>query len=294
MRIVHLFLLQWVNNLMAATSCLVQTGASAGKQIQAQHRATAQYNRISLLNSKSADVLSDDEAKELCSLMSKKDPYDASLFSQKHQAHKKQHNVNFATLVKNCVQQGGDALVFYLDGENGGTTRVLQQEGFASSNLYVANMYQDTVNRLKSDFAGLTNVYLGRAEEVLRCEPLASTQFRGYYLDLCGGFTSPLLDLVSSIFGDSRMNAPSRAPSFGLGFTLLNEDGRGISSLVDREQDITRALFSVSKKHDYKMQYVGDDPCAFGLTSSPIKRLHGDQASTTWLVFTSTRPKRPS
>ena len=222
-------------HLSAVTCCAGGTRESPGAKNQRRQRGEARQNLLSELHDARHQKL------KIEGLMRSGDTYNAGDFSQLHLDFKASHNAVFIALAEwahacDCVPVEHRPLpapnVFYLDGSDGGTTRALLASGFATSQLHVANMFQNTVAALVSPPLSLdaSRVVLGRAEDALS-EELADTPFAAIYLDGCGGAPGPLREMVRAVF-----HAPSRKSSrLALGFTLTQAHPSGLS-LADREQ----------------------------------------------------------
>mmetsp|Transcript_901 Transcript_901/g.1626 ORF Transcript_901/g.1626 Transcript_901/m.1626 type:complete len:133 (-) Transcript_901:260-658(-) len=70
--------------------------------------------------------------------------------------------------------------------------------------------------------------------------------------------------------------------SMALGFTLTEAEPSG-RKLFDREQDVTRAVTSASRRQGFRMVRVGDDPRRFGVKEHTGKKSEG--VLTTWLFL---------
>lgn len=222
-------------------------GKEAGIQLQRLWKSSAQMDLINMLNLKSEN----DESRKALSRLLLKDSYNSSLFSDSHIRFKRIHNEVFALLSTYAVNSTNDSLnefvkVFYLDGKDAATTRVLVNHGFDPRNsLYVANIFNETVCTLKSEF-NISNVYHGTASDVLKVNPMCnSIPFVAYYLDGCSGSSEAMISIIQSIFCPSRL--PLLPAQFFIGITLTEADPSG-RSLQDREQDVTRYLYQCCAK----------------------------------------------
>jgi hypothetical protein len=164
--------------------------------------------------------------------------------------------------------------------------------------------------------------YHGQAHDSL-FTVFSSIPFCAYYIDGCSGSSQSIVDILSSIFIDSRLSPPpppappppppqefvaldisaegdleldpessmtkmsetalNLLPNFSIGFTLTNAGGKDPRSLVDREQEVTKCINKMSRKYGYSMTYVGDEPELYGIGFSPLKR-EGD-VQTTWVML---------
>lgn len=226
----------------AITCCAGRTWESPGAKNQRRQRGEARHNLLSELDA----ARGGHRKLKIEGLMRSGDTYNAGDFSQLHLDFKASHNAVFIALVEwahacDCVPEHRKLPapnVFYLDGSDGGTTRALLASGFATSQLHVANMFQNTVAALVSPPLSLdaSRVVLGRAEDALSDE-LADTPFAAIYLDGCGGAAGPLREMVRAVF-----HAPSLESSrLALGFTLTQAHPSG-RSLADREQVGARSI----------------------------------------------------
>jgi hypothetical protein len=252
------------------------------KELKRLKKAENRINHIANLLSKK-DRISLSDKKALDNLLSR-DTYDPTLFTESHRQFKRIHNDVFILLALHCSSGVSNRPVFYLDGSDGGTTSYLRKAGWSNGNLYIANLFQDTAKALK-DSHGVTNVFVGRAEDVLASTALGHVPFVAYYLDGCGGSSAPLIAMLEAIFCDARMpRSPEPPPAaFAVGITLTESDSIGGRSLADREQDVTRRLAQLARARRLRMDYAGDDPARFGLSESPRKR--DGIAQTTWIVL---------
>jgi hypothetical protein len=263
----------------AVTCCAGGTrdSESPGAKNQRRQRGEARQNLLSELD----DARGGHRKLKMEGLMRSGDTYNAGDFSQLHLDFKASHNAVFIALAEwahacDCVPVEHHTLpapnVFYLDGSDGGTTRALLASGFATSQLHVANMFQNTVAALVSPPLSLdaSRVVLGRAEDALS-EELADTPFAAIYLDGCGGAPGPLKEMVRAVF-----HAPSRKSSrLALGFTLTQAHPSGLS-LADREQ-VTFATISFNPARTLACQTVSfyDDEGA-GLSLADRARIRHD------------------
>jgi hypothetical protein len=156
--------------------------------------------------------------------------------------------------------------------------------------------------------------YHGQAHDSL-ITVFSSIPFCAYYIDGCSGSSQAVVDILSSIFIDSRLSPPppqesissnvsaeedleldpessltevsktvmKLLPNFSIGFTLTNAGGKDPRSLVDREQEVTKYINKMSRKYGYSMTYVGDEPELYGIGFTPMKR-DGD-VQTTWVML---------
>ena len=264
-----------------------------GKQILKQRKCEAKMNRISdILINKQRNESNIMEQKELTGLLYQ-DTYQTLDFTESHRIFKVLHNNVFTTLIQyvasfNSVSSSisKSLPVFYLDGTEGFTTQALLASGFNIQDFYIANIFPDTVTTLR-DIHGVSNTFVGRAEDVLSTSELNTIPFVAYYLDGCGGNTIPIIAMIDTIFSNhSKTSSSSLFISLNriaLGFTLTNAYAPGDRSLIDREQDITRHVAMLCRNNNYFLEYIGDDPLKYGLESSPQKR-HKD-TQTTWLML---------
>lgn len=253
--------------------------SNVGRQNQKLYKSQARTNRIAELQSRNT-LTTSSSSRELNSLM-RADSYDSRLFSDAHRHFKCIHNNAFVILARYCLKNSSSARVFYLDGYDGSTTSALLAAGFLLNDLFVANIFPDTVQNLKSSH-GLANIFLGRAQDALASEPLMRIQFAAYYLDCCGGSPGPIIDMIDAIFSNTKRNLLPLPRRFVVGITLTESDPSG-RSLADREQDVTTTLSRHARLSNYTMEYVGDDPEKYGLKESPQRR-HGC-TQTVWLVM---------
>ena len=234
----------------AVTCCAGGTrdSDSPGAKNQRRQRGEARHNLLSELDAARGIASEGHRKSTIEGLMRSGDTYNAGDFSQLHLDFKASHNAVFIALAEwahacDCVpveqhQTLPAPNVFYLDGSDGGTTRALLASGFATSQLHVANIFENTVAALVFPPLSLdaSRVVLGRAEDALSHE-LADTPFAAIYLDGCGGAAGPLREMVRAVF-----HAPSRKSSrLALGFTLTQAHPSG-RSLADREQ-VPAAIF---------------------------------------------------
>lgn len=163
--------------------------------------------------------------------------------------------------------------MFYLDGKDGASTMVLLDAGFDRKDLYVVNEYEEVVQSLRGPPYDLTCCTHGRAEESLN--DLQETPFAAAYLDGCSGSPDPIINMSKGLF------LGELAPSIAIGFTLTLAEKSG-RELIDRIQDVTRAIHYISREKDYTMYHVGDDPLRFGV--DPRLPCKHDGTVTCWLV----------
>ena len=244
---------------------------------QGSHRSAARSQRISeLLNAGAGADLSSAEAKELSGLMSKGDPYDASLHTPSHSAFKAEHNRVFSALLSSCDGEP----VFYLDGPDAGTTRRLLEDGFPAASLHSAALFESTAERLR-DLVPAENVPLTAAEEAL-AGTFSRTAFAGYYLDGCSGLAEPIIRMCGlALDGDRPLPKAGRVV---IGFTLTVAEPSG-RPLPDREQDVTAAVAGMARARGLDMQRVGDHAERWlGEGARPPTRFEG-RAQTTWLLL---------
>ena len=212
------------------------------------------------------------------------DTYNTEFFSESHRQFKQLHNDVFASLAQNCSGKQHRP-VFYLDGMDGSTTRTLRSAGWKDEELFIANIFPDTAETLRICH-GVKNVYVGRAEDVLKNKSLSHIQFAAYYLDGCGGSSAPLLSMIDAVFCETRIDK-NLAPimPFAIGITLTESDSIGRRSLADREQDVTRGLATLAASRGLRIDYVGDNPGRYGLNESPMRREGITQ--TVWIHVSS-------
>jgi hypothetical protein len=238
------------------------------KQMRRLRKAEARMNHIERLLTRKQTIGSEDQ-KALNSLLVQ-DTYNPEHFSKSHQQFKLTHNNVFVALSHYCCSERHHRPVFYLDGLDGFTTRTLRSAGWNDDELFCANLFEKTAGLLK-ECHGVKNVFVGRAEDVLKSDDVAHIPFAAYYLDSCGGSSSPILAMLHAIFCDARMNSTPPAP-FAIGMTLTESDSIGVRSLADREQDLTRGLTALAAARGLRVEYVGDDPGRYGLDDSPMRR----------------------
>lgn len=250
---------------------------SLGRHLQCHHKTNARINTIfDLQQKRNAEPLNVSQSRALAALL-RNDTYESKSFTPNHRAFKIEHNNVFSTLSWQCSNDDGSIQpLFYLDGKDGDSTNVLLKNGWSENGLHVANMFQDSCDRLRNSFKDL-NIHFGLAEDVLLSETLQKKQFVGYYLDGCGGATAPILKMLDAIFSQTR-KIP-RKITIGITLTEAVVTGR---SLADREQDCSRHLAGLCRTSGRTLEYVGDNPAKFGLSSSPPRRDQGTQ--TTWFV----------
>lgn len=258
------------------------------RRLQGEARA----NRIFALLGEPGAPLQDNDAKALNGLLRGEDPYDASHFTAAHRAFKDSHNKIFAAMAKYCCSSA-EANLFYLDGADGGTTRSLRAAGFGLGQLYSANLFDATVEALRSNPATrLKHVVPGRAEEALAVD-FAHVPFAALYIDGCGGTTAPIIaaiDAAMDAAGHRRRREQASAsadltpPSkMAVGFTLTLAEPTG-RALSDREQDVVRGVVAAARRAGYTgpVRHVGDEPERYGVDPGTCKREQG--TLTTWLV----------
>lgn len=245
---------------------------------QEKFKREAQFRRIEYLNS-NRDRLEYPQLRELEGLQSKGDPFDANLFGDDHVAFKQAHNSILARLATISASAAGtppsEASVFYLDGFDAATTQTLLTAGFSPKNLFVANDWSATVQAL-SVFN--INCHHGRAQDVLCEESTVKIPFCAAYLDGCGGAPEPVIEMVQALFGSMIHHSPP--PCLAIGFTLTSAEPTG-RELLDRIQDVSKAIFQEAKQMGYQMKHVGDDPESYGLSPN-ISRKH-EGTSTSWI-----------
>mmetsp|Transcript_50487 Transcript_50487/g.100786 ORF Transcript_50487/g.100786 Transcript_50487/m.100786 type:complete len:144 (+) Transcript_50487:200-631(+) len=91
-----------------------------------------------------------------------------------------------------------------------------------------------------------------------------------------------ILAMVGAIFHEKRRQWQVNPGSMALGFTLTEAEPSG-RKLFDREQDVTRAVTSASRRQGFRMVRVGDDPRRFGVKEHTGKKSEG--VLTTWLFL---------
>ena len=254
---------------------------SVEKELKRLRKAENRMNHVANLLLKK-DRISSADQKALDKLLTR-DTYDPALFTESHRQFKQTHNNVFTLLALHCSSSSvSNRPVFYLDGSDGGTTNCLRRAGWSNGDLYTANLFQETAKVLR-DAHGVTNVFVGRAEDLLSSAALDHVPFVAYYLDGCGGSSAPLIAMLEAIFCDARMPPAPLPSAFAIGITLTESDSIGGRSLADREQDVTRRLAQLARARGLRMDYAGDDPGRFGLSESPRKR--DGITQTTWLVL---------
>lgn len=251
-------------------------GARNLRRRKAEARAN-RLNELHLQGAAGAGQLQPSARKELHALL-QQDSYDPSDFGPAHKEFKAAHNAMFVTLASLCG--GSGSAVFYLDGSDGASTTSLQEAGFDVSQLFVANMFSDTCDRLREPPLSLTNVEHSRAEVALAPGgAFAGQPFAALYLDGCGGAVEPLAAMLEALFEESRRSVNPRR--LAVGFTLTEAEPSG-RSLSDREQDVVRAAVRASAAQRYTVFHVGDDPWHWGV--DPVVRKKVGSTLTSWLV----------
>ena len=254
--------------------------ASEGARNLRKIKAEARANRVDdLLEQSAAGVLDVGQSRELAALLSVGDSYSPSDFSAAHVHFKAQQNEVFVQLALHCsaADETPAGNVFYLEGSDGGSTSALVAADFDVDQLFVANMFHETCEQLRTAWK-LQHVEEGRAEEVLR-GPFRAQPFVAIYLDGCGGSTGPLISMIEAVFDQCRHDInPAR---LALGFTLTRAEPSG-RLLANREQDITRALVAACRAQGYGVTHVSDAPERFGVSADVDKQEGG--TLTTWLV----------
>lgn len=261
----------------------------AGLRNMRRLQGEARANRIAILGETGAH-LQENDAKALTGLLHGDDPYDASHFTAAHRAFKDSHNTIFAALAEYCCSSAADANLFYLDGANGGTTRSLLAAGFGMDQLYSANLFDATVEALRTNPATrLKHIVPGRAEDALAVGGcFAHVPFAALYIDGCGGTTSPVIAAIDAAMGAAgdqrgRLEQAAPPPKMAVGFTLTLAEPTG-RALSDREQDVVRAVVAAARRAGYAgpVRHVGDEPERYGVDPATCKREQG--TLTTWLI----------
>jgi hypothetical protein len=278
-----------------ATTTTTTAAANNTRRLKNQGR----HRRIEVLleNSTSASSLTPNESRELENLQLLGDPYNASLFPDAHVDFKQQHNQAFCDLLLHTqtqtqTQQPQPQIllgpVIYLDGADGGTTRVLLERGIPADRLHVVNDWPDTVQTLQEDYQDI-HLYLGKLQDMdCTTQLLPSSFFAGAYLDGCGGLTQPILDMVANILppeastSTTQQQQQQQQHQMVLGFTLTNAEPTG-RPILDRIQDVTRYIRGAAASRGYIMHHVGDDPERFGVDPN-LMRQH-ETTTTSWVVL---------
>ncbi len=223
-----------------------------------------------------------EEVSELNGMLAKGDSYDVSQFTTEHQQFKAAHNVVLAKLLYWC--SGGN--VFVLDGEDGGSSRsLIEESGIAPSRIYVANRHKQSVDSLvEKALLPASNIILARAEDALQTDgALGSNRisFSCFYLDACGGQTSPLIRMIQGALGKPSGDN-EEAKRMAIGFSILG-GGKDSRSLFDKEMEVVRAAVLMAKRRGMVVSHVGDDPRRYGV-SEKLRKVEGGTL-TTWLAL---------
>ena len=266
-----------------------------GAQNQRRQRSEARHNKLSDILREAAGGGADAaDLAALRGLMSRGDTYDSAMFTPPHLEFKAAHNAICIALAE-WVAAGGDGRkpnVFYLDGSDGGTTVALRCAGFHTSQLHVANMFEETVEALLLPPHSLDRdrIVHGRAEDALSGH-FRTADIGVYYLDGCSGMTAPLIEMLQALFANQAL-ADRRVGGGGgvhgkwrrrlaIGFTLTEAEPTG-RSLADREQDVVRALVSAGGALGFTSARAQDQPQEYGIDAATLKKQGGTM--TTWLV----------
>lgn len=261
--------------------CKVRCCIDGGRNLR-RAKAAARANRIETLRTTATREF---EKKELAGLLSRGDPWDPSHFTESHSSFKAAQNEQFVRLALHCANETARRPnVFYLDGREGGSTCALLSAGFVVQQLYVANNFDHVCMALKAAPHHLVpnQVLTSSAEDALSGDsPFASIPFTAFYLDGCSGLAAPLVRTVEAVFAPSR--ASIHPQCFAIGFTLTEAEPSG-RSIVDREQDVHRAIASACRRSGFSMSHVGDEPLHYGVRPDILKKEGG--TLTTWVVCT--------
>jgi hypothetical protein len=237
--------------------------------------------------------------KELNGLQSKGDPYDAALFSEGHAAFKRGHNQVLVHLAQNLGEDSGwrpgvqnqqntnnpttksPRPVFYLDGKDGATTSALLEANFdRSTELFMANEWSETVQVLREPPFYHMNCHFGSALDCLR-NHYQDVPFVAAYLDGCGGSPQTIIQMIAAL-----LSVP-RSSTLYIGFTLTSAEPSG-RELIDRVQDVTKAILQLSREQGYyHMDHVMDDPGWFGIDPTLVRK--HQEITTCWVVCRSSR-----
>ena len=266
-----------------------------GAQNQRRQRSEARHNKLSdMLREASGGGSDAADLAALRGLMSRGDTYQSENFTPAHLEFKAAHNAICIALA-GWVAAGDDGRkqnVFYLDGNDGGTTAALRSAGFDTMQLHVANMFEETVEALLLPPHSLDRdrIVHGRAEDALSGH-FSTTGMGVYYLDGCSGMTAPLIEMLQALFAnqaiaDRRVGGSGgvhsgRRRRLAIGVTLTEAEPTG-RSLADREQDVVRALVSAGGEQGFTTARAQDHPEKYGIDGTALKKEGGTM--TTWLV----------
>lgn len=223
------------------------------------------------------------EQKELDGLLRAsnfREQYNPIAFTPEHKSFKAAHNRAFAVMARYATAESGKGgNIFYLDGPDAGTTKMLVQENGGNDafleRCYTANRHQSTCDALRGEH-GLTNVIVSDVVAAFANE-LAHVRFAAYYLDGCGGFSPAILAMMQAcVSAPSVRNSQHRR--MVIGYSLVGDTRRLLSNTMQVTQGLVQLV-----KHSHSVHHVMDDPAAYGVDPS-LAPMEGNVA-TLWFVL---------
>jgi len=225
--------------------------------------------------------------------------------------------------------------VFYLDGPDAQTTQSLlswkpppthEQEvmdgddtilfKLDASQLYVANRHEKSCEQLRQYLPAANVFYQSAAHSLSQqntndddddddddCDHKNqdsnnNIMFHAFYLDGCGGYVPPILEMITAaLLSSSPMQKRAAAAAEGqqrdpissqsqgdemsivLGFSLVG----GNRDVVNKEVEVIQHVVALARRYNYKCHHVIDCPAQYGIAPN-LQKLHGSTL-TTWLVL---------
>lgn len=199
-------------------------------------------------------------------------------FSESHQNFKKSHNDVLVSLTRYCenTHSPESVNIFYLDGPDAGTTNVLIEAGIDVQRCFVANRHLSTCISLRKSGLPIENVEHSSASESLQGGgTIGRTRFTVFFFDGCGGYITPILNMITAAFSESKVFVPPVV----VGFSIIG----GNRDVIDKEQAVLRELASIAKGRGLRIEHVFDEPSKYGIDEA-TRKTEGS-VFTTWCVF---------
>jgi len=223
------------------------------------------------------------EVKELNGLLEKtelsEDQYNSLTFSEAHRNFKKSHNDVLVSLTRYCsnARRSPESVnVFYLDGPDAGTTSALIRAGIDATRCFVANRHLSSCISLRRTGLPSENVeHLSASDSLQGGGAIGRTMFSVFFFDGCGGYTTPILKMISAAFSEYKVFIPPVA----VGFSILG----GNRDVIDKEQAVMRELASIATRRGLRIEHVFDEPLKYGVDIG-TRKVEG-AVFTTWCVF---------
>ena len=156
----------------------------------------------------------------------KDDTYDEDMMTFEHKKWKQTMNEVFARTLANMTIK--NANILYLDGFEMHTTQTLRSQFGKDITLFVANDCEKTCEKLRESndidyvvYDNLSNVVNNKWRHV---------DFHGAYLDLCGGSSQGIVDLLKIIMDNGRKRTLS---VLGITITPRDPNGQNMTQRID-------------------------------------------------------------